>query len=99
MMSTTSLPWWVVAAVAVVAVAYLLYQAALPNPLPGIPYKTTSARRLLGDLPDMLNYTARTKETVSYFARHCVELNSPIAQICVRPTFSKPWVIITDSRE
>jgi hypothetical protein len=85
--------------VAIVVVVYLVYQAALPTPIPGIPYKTISARRLLGDLPDMLKYTARTRETVSYFASHCVELNSPITQIFIRPIFSKPWVIITDSRE
>jgi hypothetical protein len=69
------------------------------NPLPGIPYKTISASRLLGDLPDVLNYTAKTRETVSFFASHCVELNSPITQIFIRPSLSKPWVIITDRRE
>jgi hypothetical protein len=97
-MPTTSLPWWVWAPVAIIVVAYLVYQAAMPTPLAGIPYKTISASRLLGDLPNMLDYTARTRETVSFFASHCVELNSPITQIFIRP-FSKPWVIITDSRE
>jgi hypothetical protein len=98
-MPTNLLPWWVLAPITIIVVAYLVYQAAMPTPLPGIPYKTTSASRLLGDLPDMLNYTAITRKTVSFFASHCVELNSPITQIFIRPFFSKPWVIITDSHE
>jgi hypothetical protein len=98
-MSTNLLLWWVLVPGAIVVVAYLIYQAAMPTPLPGIPYKTASASRLLGDLPNMLRYTARTRETVSFFASHCVELNSPISQIFIRPFFCKPWVIITDSHE
>jgi hypothetical protein len=98
-MTTILLPWWALAPVAITVVAYLVYQATIPTPLPGIPYKTTSASRLLGDLPNLLNYTAKTRQTVSFFASHCVELNSPITQIFIRPFFSKPWVIITDSRE
>lgn len=47
----------------------------------------------------MLNYMTKTKQTVSFFASHCVELNSPVTQIFIRPFLSKPWVIITDSRE
>jgi len=98
-MPTYLLTWWVLAPVAIIVVAYLAYQAAMPTPLPGIPYKTASASRLLGDLPDMLSYTAKTRNTVSFFASHCVELKSPITQIFIRPFFCKPWVIITDSRE
>jgi hypothetical protein len=98
-MSTNLLLRWVFVPGAIVVVAYLIYQAVMPTPLPGIPYKTASASRLLGDLPNMLSYTARTRETVSFFASHCVELNSPISQIFIRPFFCKPWVIITDSRE
>jgi hypothetical protein len=97
-MSTNLLPWWVLAPVVIIVIAYLVYGAAMPKPLPGIPYNRISASRLLGDLPDLLSYANKTKETVSFFASHCVELNSPIAQIFIRP-FSKPWVIITDSRE
>ncbi|EMD97751.1 hypothetical protein COCC4DRAFT_174025 [Bipolaris maydis ATCC 48331] len=93
------LPWWLLAPVAIIVVTYLVYQAAMPTTLPGIPYKTISASRLLGDLPDMLSYMTRTKQTVSFFASHCVELNSPVTQIFIRPFLSKPWVIITDSRE
>jgi hypothetical protein len=98
-MATNLIPWGVLAPVAIVGVAYLIYRAAMPTPLPGIPYKKTSASRLFGDLPDMLSYMAKTRETVSFFASHCVELNSPITQIFIRPFLGKPWVIITDSRE
>lgn len=98
-MFTSLFSCWDLAAVTIIAVAYFLYRAAMPTPIPGIPYKTNSANRILGDLPDMLNYAKKTGETVSFFASHCVELNSPITQIFIRPIFSKPWVIIADCRE
>ena len=37
--------------------AILLYRAALPKPIPGIPYKKGSEKRLLGDAPDVDFYS------------------------------------------
>lgn len=31
----------------------LLYRVLLPRPIPGIPYKEASAKRILGDGPDV----------------------------------------------
>ena len=31
----------------------IAYRAILPKPIPGIPYKKTSAKKLLGDAPEV----------------------------------------------
>lgn len=45
----------------VLAVIYIGYRAALPKPLPGIPYDQDAARKLFGDVPEMMSYVRRTK--------------------------------------
>jgi hypothetical protein len=40
---------------------YAAYRAALPRPLPDIPYNRDAAHKLLGDVPEMLAYVMRTK--------------------------------------
>ena len=86
-----------VASVLLLAV-YLLYRAALPKPIPGIPHHEASAKRLFGDVPDMLKYQAETKEPMAFLTQQCINLNSPIVQVFVRP-FGRPWVVVTDFRE
>ncbi|KAF2165555.1 hypothetical protein M409DRAFT_67337 [Zasmidium cellare ATCC 36951] len=76
----------------------LLYRAALPRLLPGIPHDAKSSRRLFGDLPDGLQYAARTKEFLSFLSWRCEQLGSPIVQVSLRP-FQKPLVVVSDSRE
>jgi hypothetical protein len=73
---------------------YLFRLAALPRPIPGIPYNKQSARRILGDIPEVMK-TNRLRE---WLPRVCDELQSPVAQFFVRP-FTQPWVIISDFRE
>lgn len=57
----------------VLAVLYIGYRAALPKPLPGIPYDRDAARKLFGDVPEMMSYVRRTKRI---FVRVSVDLNS-----------------------
>lgn len=40
---------------------YILYRAALPKPLEGIPYNKDAADKLFGDVPEMMGYVMRTK--------------------------------------
>lgn len=40
---------------------YVLYRAALPKPLEGIPYNRDAAGKLFGDVPEMMGYVIRTK--------------------------------------
>ncbi|KAF2799649.1 cytochrome P450 [Melanomma pulvis-pyrius CBS 109.77] len=82
----------------VVAALVLLYHAALPKPIPGIPYNHESSKSVLGDIPSMNAYKKETQEIFTWMTAQCQKLNSPIVQVFVRP-FSTPWVIITDARE
>ncbi|KAJ9630460.1 hypothetical protein H2203_000981 [Taxawa tesnikishii (nom. ined.)] len=82
-----------------VCLACFLYRLALPKPIPGVPYNKASALRVLGDVPDLLAHVKATDgEVQSWFAAQCVEHDSPIIQLFVRP-FRKPTVIVTDFRE
>ena len=50
------------AAFVLLAVTVLAYRALLPRPIPGIPYKKKSAKRILGDAPDVsYHYRCGTK--------------------------------------
>ena len=60
----------------VLAGLYLAYRAALPKPLPNIPYNRDAAKKLLGDIPEMMSYVMRTKRifvslTISLESRQC----------------------------
>ena len=77
---------------------YLTYRAALPKPIPGITYHRSAANSLFGDIPSMLKHITSTKEVINWFSDQCVELNSPIVQLFIRP-FGRPMVFITDWRE
>ncbi|KZL65274.1 cytochrome p450 monooxygenase [Colletotrichum tofieldiae] len=73
---------------------YVLRNAALPKPLKGIPYNRTSAKRLLGDIPDMSSSPSRREWFVDQVRRH----NSPLVQLFFVP-FSRPIVICADPIE
>ena len=77
---------------------YLAYRAALPRPIPGIPYHKSAANNLFGDIPRMLKHLTTNKAVTDWFPRQCVELNSPIVQLFIRP-FGRPLVFLTDWRE
>ena len=95
--NTSALQTTALLAGVLVTLGFLLYRAALPKPIPGIPYAQYS-NRLFGDVPDALKYHAKTSETVAFLASRCEELKSPIVQVFMRP-FSRPWVVLVDSRE
>ncbi|KAI1869817.1 uncharacterized protein JN550_005407 [Neoarthrinium moseri] len=78
---------------------YLVYQWALPKPIPGIPHNKASARRLLGDIPDLIETTSSSDLTLLNWMHNRVAAhNSPIIQVFLRP-FGKPFVVVADFRE
>ncbi|KAK4948290.1 hypothetical protein LTR10_012824 [Elasticomyces elasticus] len=92
-------PWTVSAALLCLsALGFLLYRAALPKPIDGIPYNNYAARRILGDVPEMIAYNKRTAEMQSFLTEQLVKLDSPVIQLFLRP-FGRPWVVIADFRE
>lgn len=60
------LPTAGVIALIVTSLGYICYRAALPRPIPGIPYNKKSARRILGDAPDLFKYKAENGELFAY---------------------------------
>ena len=44
-----------VAACVLITLATAVYRSLLPKPIPGVPYNKASARRILGDVPDVGN--------------------------------------------
>jgi hypothetical protein len=82
----------------VVAILAILYRAALPKPIPGIPYNYASSRSIFGDIPSMMKWKRDTRETFTWMTEQCNKLNAPMVQIFVKP-FSAPWVIVVDARE
>jgi hypothetical protein len=44
-----------------ILVMYLVYEAVLPKPLPGIPYNHGAPNKIFGDIPEMMGYVIRTK--------------------------------------
>jgi hypothetical protein len=82
----------------VLTICYLLYRAGLPRPIPGIPYHKASTRSILGDIPALLKHTKETSEVFDWIVAQCVELNSPIVQVFIRP-LGRPFVVLADFRE
>ena len=82
----------------VATVLALIYRAALPKPIPGIPYNHASAKSVFGDIPSMMKWQKRTRETFTWMTEQCKKLNAPMVQVSITP-FSKPWVIVVDARE
>ena len=89
---------WLLVTFVLVGGLVWLSRSAYPRALPGVPYKPESAKRLLGDLPDILTYRRMTKETSETLFRICNEIQSPIAQLFFKP-FSRPYVVLNDPRE
>lgn len=78
---------------------YVVYRAALPRPLPGIPYNKEAARSVLGDLPAFLNYVKENNgQAVNWWHMQVEKHNSPIIQLFLKP-FARPFVIVADFRE
>ncbi|KAI0973117.1 cytochrome P450 [Xylaria arbuscula] len=84
--------------VTVVLASYAVRCAALPKPVDGIPYHKSSATRVLGDAPAMIQHARRHGTVFDWMVQQAVILNSPIFQLFLKP-FSKPAIFITDPRE
>lgn len=83
---------------AVLVLFYALYRAALPKPIPGIPYHEASAKSVLGDAPAMLRHKNKNATVFDWMTAQTLELNEPVVQLFLKP-FSKPVVVVTDQRE
>jgi hypothetical protein len=77
---------------------YLVYQWALPKPIPGIPYDRDAARSLRGNLPEILEFTKTHGRLRPWFMTQLYKHNAPMVQFWLLP-LSKPCVILADYQE
>ncbi|GAM83031.1 hypothetical protein ANO11243_010170 [Dothideomycetidae sp. 11243] len=90
-------PYGVIGSVLVIAL--LVYRAALPKPIPGIPHHKKSLQSIWGDMPALIEFSKNSNQTaMEYVTQQALELDSPIYQLFLFP-FKKPNVFITDHRE
>jgi hypothetical protein len=82
----------------IVTVLYLLYQWALPKPLPGIPYDRDAARNLLGNVPAILAHERTHGRMRSWFTTENTKHQAPLVQFWRSP-FTKPSLILSDYQE
>jgi hypothetical protein len=90
---------YVLLATSFVALVLAARRRIYPKPYPGIPYNKQSAKRLTGDLPELIPVIQTTNEySSSIFAITTQRLGKPIAQMLF-PALQKPLIILEDPRE
>ncbi|KAK8094122.1 hypothetical protein PG997_000807 [Apiospora hydei] len=77
---------------------YLGYRAISPKPLPGIPYNRDAAKKLFGDIPEVMRYVMRKKQIFCWLTSLTTKHQSPIVQAFFKPG-EWPWVVVTDPYE
>jgi cytochrome P450 len=83
----------------IVTTLSLIRYILLPKPLPGIPHHSSSARRVLGDIPAIKAHIQRKNGSLITFFNFTVEsLKSPIAQVFLKP-LAMPVILLSDFRE
>ncbi|KAK4506666.1 hypothetical protein PRZ48_000398 [Zasmidium cellare] len=97
-MDTILSPTTILVILTLIAGLYLLSRAALPTPLPGIPYVPGSEKNILGNLPFALQHVKTAGRFSSYFYKPAEDLQTPLLQLFMRP-FGRPWILLCDGRE
>ncbi|KXJ94077.1 putative cytochrome P450 [Microdochium bolleyi] len=77
---------------------YILYRQALPKPLSDIPYDDQSAKRIMGDVPHLLEKIERGEAARMFWIEMFEKHASPVTQYFMGPT-AKSAVAIGDYRE
>ncbi|KAI0397979.1 cytochrome P450 [Xylariaceae sp. FL0594] len=87
----------ILVALALATTSYLLYQWALPKPIPGIPYDEHARRRIMGNLPDLVAMVRETGRARPFFSGHVRRHRSALTQVWLTP-LGKPALILADFR-
>ncbi|KAG6000656.1 hypothetical protein E4U21_005259 [Claviceps maximensis] len=82
----------------ILLVAIYARHRAYPRPYKDIPHSAQSARRLLGDIPDILQFINDGNDPDDFIAHRCRQLRSPIIQLFFMP-FSTPLIFLDDVGE
>lgn len=84
--------------VGAVSLLYLVYQWALPKPLPNIPYNAEAVKTILGDAAEIAKLRKNGGRPRTWFGQQAAKHNSPLVQVFLAP-LSKPMLILSDFRE
>ncbi|KAH6658465.1 cytochrome P450 [Truncatella angustata] len=77
----------------------VVWRKLYPKPYPGIPYVEASAKRISGDMPELMSVIRGSDEiTDSMFAISTRKLGTPIAQVLF-PRFRRPLIVLEDPLE
>jgi hypothetical protein len=80
-------------------ILYAVYRAALPRPIPGIPYNKAAAGSILGDVPEFFKYVkASNGQVLGWWSEQLAKHDSPICQLFLKP-LGRPIVVVSDFRE
>jgi hypothetical protein len=93
-----SLPTTAIVTAVAACLVYFLYQKALPQPIPGIPYDEAAAKNVLGSLPSMIAHLKKHGVVLPWLTGHNDKHRSPLIQFFGAP-FSQPTVIMCDFQE
>ncbi|KAH8669017.1 cytochrome P450 monooxygenase [Xylariales sp. PMI_506] len=77
---------------------YYLYRRLLPKPIPGIPFDAKSAGRIMGNVPELVEWMEKGGLWATYIESLAERFQSPIVQLFVSP-FSPPAIILFDFHE
>ncbi|KAI0837144.1 cytochrome P450 [Hypoxylon sp. FL0890] len=81
------------------SILLVLWHKLYPKQYPGIPYVEASARRISGDIPDLMRAIQATDEVTNpMFAVSSQKLGIPVAQVLF-PRFRKPLIVVEDPLE
>ncbi|KAI0391539.1 cytochrome P450 [Xylariaceae sp. FL0594] len=85
--------------VCAIAIGIVVWRKLYPVPYPGIPYNEESAKRIAGDIPNLVAEIKATNEfSSSVFAVSTQKLGTPIAQVLF-PGIRKPLIVLEDPHE
>ncbi|KAG5915997.1 hypothetical protein E4U53_004379, partial [Claviceps sorghi] len=88
---------WLLFCLILLAAIYARHRA-YPRPYKDIPHSPQSARRLLGDIPDIIQFVKDGNDPDDFISHRCRQLNSPIIQLFFMP-FSNPLIFLDDVGE
>lgn len=91
--------FYILLSISLVGLIIWARRSLYPKPYPGIPYNEESARRITGDIPNLVPIIQATNEfSYSIFSITTQKLGQPIAQMLF-PGIRKPLIILEDPQE
>jgi hypothetical protein len=82
----------------VACLAYVVYQKALPKPIPGIPCDEAASKHVLGSLPSIMAHIRQHGVVLPWIFGQNEKYRAPLIQWFPAP-FTKPTLVLCDFQE